>query len=420
MKKRILSILLALTFLMASFTSYAASGGYETIRLGLFFGSTAKNCVTLKSDGGFLIGTVKNGVFEQVADAFQNELFALINANGVIEINGIYENADKSELSIRPKNGVVSVNGARYRGNIILLQSQNLITIINEVGLEEYLYSVIGKEMSPSWHLEALKAQAICARTYAINNWNKYSSYGFNLCTTQASQVYPGLSSETARTRQAVDETRGQTVKYNGKTAQTFFFSSDGGKTANVKYVWGSSFPYLVSVDDPFENAAEASYSNWTASFTASQIKEKLAAAGVDIGNIVDIYIDGADNGTVYNLVIKGDNGQHVLKNEKTRTFLGLKSQYYTVNVFGGELTLKNAWLSIKSVLPSVYKTKNESLIDAVMKGYPANGETTFAFNGKGWGHRIGMSQWGAKAMAEKGYNAAQILTYYFPGTTVE
>lgn len=420
MKKVIVSTMIAFIISVFSVIVYADGGSYETIKLGLFFGNSAKSAVTLKSDGGFLIGYREGEEFIQTADAFQTELFVLINSNGFIEVNGIYENSEMKQVEIYPKNGIISVNEVRYRGSILLTQEKNAMTVINEVDLEQYLYSVIGKEMSPSWHIEALKAQAICARTYAINNWNKYKSYGFNLCTTQSSQVYPGISSETERTRQAVDETRGQIVKYGGKIAQTFFYSSSGGKTANVKYVWGSEFPYLVSVDDPYENPAEASYSSWTASFTGQQIKEKLAAANVDIGEIVNIYIDGEDNGTVYNLVIKGTAGEYVLKNEKTRTFLGLKSQYYTVSVYGGALTLKNAWISIKSALPKVYKNSGANLLQTVLESYPAGGEVTFVFNGKGWGHRIGMSQWGAKAMAENGFTASLILEHYFPGTTIE
>lgn len=419
MKKLLITLFVVMSF-MLTFTCYAISGQYETIKLGLFFDSTAKASVTLNSDLGFVIGYTQNGEFITVADTPQTELYVLINGSGVMEVNAIYQNTGYVPLEIYSYDDVIKVNGTAYRGSIILIQNGSAMTVINEVGLDEYLYSVIGKEMSPSWHIEALKAQAICARTYAINNWNKYASKGFNLCTTQASQVYGGLSGETPRTVQAVNETAGQIVKYNGKIAQTFFYSSSGGKTANVKYVWGSEFPYLVCVDDPYEDAVESSR-EWTVTFSREQIAQKCANAGVDVGNVQSIHIAGVDNGTVYNVVIKGDRGEYVLKNERVRTFFGLKSQYFTIN--SGAQDASASIEMIKDTLPSFFRTNANKIVQMLNSNAvtyaPVNADT-FVFKGQGWGHRIGMSQYGAKKMAENGFSAAEILMHYFPGTTVE
>lgn len=418
--KKLCIIAIIIILSLVSVCAFAESGGYETIKLGLFFGNTAKADVTLNSDAGFVAGYFEGEEFVEVANVEQTELYVLINGTGIMEINGIYAHEGSQNLVIYSKGDYIAVNGTKYRGNIILSQNGGAMTVINEVDLEEYLYSVIGKEMSPSWHIEALKAQAICARTYAINNWNKYASYGFNLCTTQMSQVYFGISGETERTIQAVEETRGQIVKYNGKIAQTFFYSSSGGKTANVKYVWGSDFPYLVSVDDPYEDEKE-SHRNWQVKFTADEIEQKLANADVDVGNVTNVIVNKQNEGTVYELIIKGDKGEYTLKNERTRTFMGLKSQYYTVEGNGAYevKSLKGEWFNIKENLPEYYKENAKNVLDIIKKNTIIESDE-FTFTGAGWGHRIGMSQYGAKAMAENGFTAAEILTHYFPGTTVE
>ena len=421
--KKIL-ILISVLIILFSVSAYATDftgTEYENIKIGLFFDSTAKKSVTLNSDSGFIVGyTTENLEFVEIAQLEQTELYVLIDDDGFLNVSGVYQNTLGYPLEFYSFDNIVKVNGSAYRGFIILKQTGSSFSVINEVNIEEYLYSVIGKEMSPSWHKEALKAQAICARTYAINNWKKYASKGFNLCATQLSQVYPGISNETASTIEAVEETRGQIVKYDGKIAQTFFYSSSGGKTANVKYVWGSNFPYLVSVDDTYEDEKESS-SNWTVTLSKSDIEKKLKNAGVDIGSVTGIKIDKVDNGTVYEVIIKGTKGEYTLKNERTRTFLGLKSQYYTILENGtNKVSIKetangfNGFIkgNALNLLESIDEEK-ETLSDFVESD-------TFTFSGHGWGHRIGMSQFGAKKMAESGFSAEEILTHYFPGTTVE
>ncbi len=415
-------ILVSILIILFSLTYYAQAvglnGEYDSIKIGLFFDSTAKKSVTLSSDSGLVVGyTTESYEFVEIGPFENTSMTVSIDDLGCMSIDGLYQNSENHHLEVYAYDNIVNVNGAPYRGYIILTNKNGLIQVVNEVDIEEYLYSVIGKEMSPSWHIEALKAQAICARTYAINNWNKYASKGFNLCATQMSQVYPGIVSETESTVRAVEETKGQIVKYNGNIAQTFFYSSSGGKTADVKYVWGSSFPYLVSVDDSYEDAREAS-SAWSVTFTKNDIMKKLTNAGVDVGNVKKVYVDSADNGTVYKVVIEGDKGDYVLKNERTRTFFGVKSQYYTINGAGSS---DNADLvTLSNGLNEFSKTNASNIINLLSEDNMPKESDTFTFNGRGWGHRIGMSQYGAKKMAEAGFSADKILMHYFPGTTVE
>ena len=149
---------------------------------------------------------------------------------------------------------VFSANGKKYRGFLeIRRYTDSDMTLINVVDLEHYLYGVVPAEIEANAPLEAVKAQAVAARTYALRSLGKNSKWGFDLMDTNSDQVYKGYDGERAYANQAVDETKGQKMVYNGALAQVFYFASSGGMTANVKEVWGSEIPYLVSVPDPYE-----------------------------------------------------------------------------------------------------------------------------------------------------------------------
>lgn len=438
MKKFLLFNLIIITLMCSLFSisSYADTNKYENIKIGLHYGSGAKESAGLMCYSGFELGYEnENGDFELISVLLETEINISISEEGFVQVDDIFVNADFPNLCIRPGYGTLQLDGKDFRGSMIFIKDNSgRLTVINKVNLEEYLYSVLGREMSPSWPIEALKAQAICARTYSINNWNKYASYGFNLDNTQNSQVYSGISSEGERTIQAVEETRGQLVMYDGKPAQTFYASSCGGKTANVKYVWGSTFPYLVSVDDPYENPEEASYYNWTAEYTADEIKEILTKKNIDIGNVTNIEIVGEDNGTVYDIKIIGETGEHHVKNDNIRAFFNIRSQYFTlsspqsepvypsVTVFGGAgistLSLNNVSVYNSAVTGALSVLSANGI--ATIEATTPNQSDKFVFSGHGWGHRIGMCQWGAKGMADNGFSANDILTHYFPGTSVD
>ena len=162
------------------------------------------------------------------------------------------------------------------------------MTLINIVNIEQYLYGVVPAEIEADAPLEAIKAQAVAARTYTYRNINRYSKWGFDLVDTVDSQVYRGYDGERATTNQAVNETKGKKMLYNGSLAQVFYFASSGGMTANVKEVWGSEIPYLVSVPDPYESQTSYRYI-WEKTLTAEEIKKILFISGVEIGDIVSV-----------------------------------------------------------------------------------------------------------------------------------
>lgn len=438
MKK--ITIFLVIITIISSFlcpvTSYADTPDYENIKIGLFFDSTSKDKVTLKCDSGFEMGYQDEfGEFNMISVLLETEIVVFVNEEGYIAIENIYVNTDYPNLEIRPGFGNMLLDGHDYRGSFIfMLNDTGLMTVINYVNLEEYLYSVLGREMSPSWPIEALKAQAICARTYAIISWDKYASKGFNLDNSQNSQVYDGMRSEGERTIQAVDETKGMILMYDGAPAQTFYYSSSGGKTANVKYVWGSEIPYLVSVEDDYENPEENVYASWSTSFSPEEIKELLKKSDKDIGDITGIDIKGVDNGTVYDVVINGTKGTHQIKNGSVRSFFGLRSQYFTLTPPGKTTIYPEMYILGANGRNTITTDKISLYPDAKAEEITvlsANGVNTFSptikdsgdkyvFNGHGWGHRIGMSQWGAKGMADRGLSAEDILTHYFRGCYIE
>ncbi|PLR73700.1 SpoIID/LytB domain-containing protein [Bacillus sp. UMB0728] len=328
-------------------------------------------------------------------------------------------------------------NGISYRGSFSLAPNGSSIQIVNYLDMEDYLKGVVPNEMPASWHKEALKAQAIAARSYAANM--------MMLTTTATSQVYRGYSGEDGRSNIAIQETDGILVKYNGKPIQTFFFSTSGGKTANVGDVWNSdqkNFPYLVSVDDPYETSV---YKSWSETFTPSQI---LASFGFTGSSVVlyDIQLTktGA-NGEVSAVTVKTSAGDKTVKGNESvirklfplsnsSVYNMLYSNWFDIQLSGGQQALS---VQTSTGTETVTDLKGQSVQTAsgqiALDGSPvsiqtsggivsnegSSGVTSITVTGKGWGHRIGMSQYGAKGYAERGWTAEQILTHYFKGTTV-
>lgn len=290
--------------------------------------------------------------------------------------------------------------------------------------------------MYSTWHIEALKAQAVIARTYAMTT-SSYKNYGINVTDDTRTQAYKGISRETASTRRAADETSGIVVLYNGSPAQTFFCSSSGGKTADVYSAWGggAGLDYLVSVDDPYE---DKNVSSWSVTLTADEIAAKLANSGINIGTVTNVVVveRGEADERVRKLRFDGSNGSHTVTFEKCRTLLGLRSQYYYITS-NAQASYANAFVitgsESKSIsFNSVYALGKDgtvvlrdgaSTLSADKSGrissWQSSGATTFTFDGGGYGHGIGLSQYGAKGMAEAGFGFDEILAHYYPGTTL-
>lgn len=409
---RLISLFLAMILVFSAVTASA-----KNISIGLKFNTSSPKETSVQNSSGFIVKVNDTTVTELA----EKKVIVRWDSNGsILLLNAesgalLYTHSDtQSPLTLTPANyGTVLIGGTEYRGSARFLRTSQGLTVINYVDLEDYLKGVVPGEMPASWHSEALKAQAVCARNYALANWNKFSKYGFNLDDSVQSQVYRGVSAEHPRSNAAVEETQGVFLKYNGQYANTFFYSSSGGRTENSENVWGNPFPYLVSVDDPYDTSQE-----WIVPYTPEEIKAKLKSKGVNIGDIIDMQIvETSASGRIINLKIIGTNGTHNLKLEEPRSLFNLRSNLFTITKKGTESTP----VTVVTAKGLEERTINQPILTAtgiitVDVGVP----TEYVLKGTGFGHGVGMSQYGAKGMAEAGYNYEQILTHYFTGTTLE
>ena len=432
MKRFIISFIFMLTFVLLCATSANATD-YNNIKVGLFYGSSAKSSVTISAEGGISYGSHTGSSHLEAGRLEGSEFTITATSETEITINETLtiETAG-SNLSIKPISGHLKLNGKGYRGGIILTNaSPTAMDVINVVTLEEYLYGVVPNESPASWPADALKAQAVCARGFAVSNINKHASLGFNVCATTNCQVYGGLDTECASTNSAVDATRGQVVMYGGKPIESLFYSSSGGHTANVKNVWGSSISYLSGVPDPYEPENIPNHS-WSATLSLEEIQSALASSGINIGNVLKLDAKTDTDGRTYELTITGSNGTHTLTKSNTYAPFyskGVKGQKFTiapvsaqeepiyaVNVYGKSVLAGNSTISAygqAGTLSTDFYLVTSGGIQRYTKGEPV----AYTFSGGGWGHGVGLSQYGSMGMANAGFGYADILAHYYPGT---
>ena len=356
-------------------------------------------------------------------------------------------------LALRPLNEQNITIGERvYRGGAMLKRtSVSDMTVINLVHMEPYLVSVLGAEIDPDWNIEAVKAQAVASKGFALTNINKYQRYGFNLDTTTNSQVYRGVSAEHERAWQTVRETMGVIALYDGEPAQTYFFASSGGQTEDASVVWGGdSIPYLKGVADPYEQDANGSYHTWQQAFTADEVEQKLAASGIEVGDVTSVAVtERTANGRAGEVTVTGTLGETTLSGTSARSVFGLRSTNFTIYTQQGEsgvskpeeqsgtvsvltadgtetISLDGANALTKNIM-GILEGQAEAItkdgVQTVASGQTDSGQEgvpeftgDFLFDGGGYGHGVGMSQWGAKFMADAGFTYQQILQHYMPG----
>ncbi len=311
------------------------------------------------------------------------------------------------------------------------------MTIINILEMEEYLYGVVPNEIESFSNIEAIKAQAVAARTYAhlnltkSNKSNTHLNYGFNLCNDIHCQVYRGMGSESSIANSAIDETKDMVLTYEGKMIEAVYSASSGGQTEDASNVWNGA-PYLKSVEDKYESGKSPKY-NWTLTFTADEISQKLK--NFNIGDVTSIEITKlSEAGRPIELIVKGTLIPEGIKFTKDgcRTFLGLYSQWYTIStntdinviVDGkeekkqlGQMTIITADGETKVTDPN----QKVTVVDAEGKSTVLSSvPTEYTFTGRGYGHAVGMSQEGAKGMANAGFTFDQILMHYYTGAKIE
>jgi SpoIID/LytB domain protein len=218
------------------------------------------------------------------------------------------------------------LGGRGYRGSFRVKPAGGGLEVVNTVALDSYLRGVVSSEMPSRWPAEALAAQAVVARTYALAHLH---SGDFDLYPDTRSQVYGGIAAESPSSDQAITETAGQIVLYDDEPADTFFFSSSGGKTANVQDVWGGQpVPYLVSVADPYDTLSP--YHNWgPLRFGPALINKRLRVPG----KVIDFHANVASSGRVKTLTLIGTRGQRTVSGEAVRAALGLRSTWFRLGL---------------------------------------------------------------------------------------
>lgn len=415
----IVSIILSITILPVAAVTLP-----EKVRVGIYFGDSSLTEAVISASGGVMVVSEMNNVWMPAA--------TVSVYNGAFSVSGaetpFYDWSAK--LTVIPTGGFLELNGKQYRGEIELIKSETAMTVVNHLNIEEYLYGVVPLEMATGWPMEALKAQAVCARTYVAKSIGKYMSQGFDVYNTTMSQVYGGVNVEKADCTQAVDETRGMVITYGGQLIDAVYCSSmSNAHSFNVKDVWGSNVGYLKGVPDVGLSTALPGGAAWEKSFTNSELKNQLAASNINIGDITDLRIDAVSNeGAVTKLTFVGTMGNYTAERSSARNLLGLRSQSYTIEkILGGGSSQNITVLSAygKSPIAKLSAISSNGMIYTPQKIITSTGifdltgavsVVGFKLKGSGYGHGLGMSQYGANGMAKMGYTYDQIIKHYYTG----
>ena len=560
--KRILSMLLCAAALVGCLSVAPASAVDTvdtdvTLRVGLTIGG-ANTFADPKLENvsgeptGYTIGTMNGTSFSGGTSVSASQLTIKL-VSGAFQVTDtatgkvLYTSAVGADhIAIHPNSDLTWFKGYQWHGDFVYRRaSDGNITVINYVGLEDYVKGVLPYEIDPDWPAEAQKAQAVCARSFALGT-SKHNEY-YELCNTTNCQVYLGANRATEASDAAVDATQGEYLTYNGEPVIGYFFSSDGGATEDAVNVWGGDYPYLQGKEDPYETYD----SSWSVTLTAEEIRQKLVSAGYSIGTVANVEVTRrTDTDNVNEVTVTDTTGkQVVIRRDDCRTVFGLDSIRYTItpnasantaaalpqstsvkiqpsthvvtvdgervdpqgyningynfyklrdiayilngtdsqfNVtwdgannrivltddaayqeVGGEMTS-----SVSAEIKNVSESDSTIVLDGKtlsLTGYRINGNNyykirdvgsalgfsvdfdpeteivligsanagqddtqddpndetpitnaaSYTFNGSGWGHSVGMSQWGAYGMAQQGFGYEDILKFYFTGIEI-
>lgn len=280
-------------------------------------------------------------------------------------------------------SSAVYVNNKPYRGLAELSRSDKGILVVNQLPLEEYLVGLINCEISSAWPIEAVKAQAVIARTYALNRKAARVKSLYHLESSVIDQVYDGCMIEDSRAQRAVSDTAGEVLTYGDAVIQAFYHSSCGGRTEASENVWGAVLPYLKGVECQY-CLTSPSATAWEYKTSLGDLEERLRTAGHKISGITDVRPGAINNrGRLKQVKIIAPAGELVISGDQFRKAIGyanVKSTRFTVKNVRGEIT----------------------------------------FSGSGNGHGVGLCQWGSKQRALEGFEYGEILSYYYPGTILK
>lgn len=267
-------------------------------------------------------------------------------------------------------------------GRLQILPRGKALLVVNEIDLEEYVRGVVPFEMNAGWHPEALKAQAVAARTYGVYQRMMNGAREYDVVASTQDQVYRGRTQPDPRVQEAVDATSGLVLTHRNAPILAAFSSTAAGPTEDAMNVWSKDLPYLKGVDCPFDT--NSPHYQWRAAINLQELERALRRSGVMVGTIATVTpFSYSRAGRVTGVRILHSRGELVLRGEDLRRAVGytaIPSALFEVESMGREVVLA----------------------------------------GRGSGHGVGLCQWGAKELAELGYSFGAILHYYFPGTQLQ
>jgi stage II sporulation protein D len=296
----------------------------------------------------------------------------------VLIINEVFPKIPAKDEKIQKLGSVkgdLLVMGTHYSGTIDVWKGDNGLYIINELPLEDYVKDVVAVEIRPDWEAEALKAQSVISRTYALFQKKKNGNSIYHIASSVIDQVYKGNNPDI-RVSNAVEATKGEILTFDNSLIEAFYHSTCGGKTENPEDVFGKSYPYLKSVESPCDLSP---YAEWERNIEIKDIEEAL--------NIPKIQ----------ELSINSYTSTHRVKELNIKT----NSVYTIINAI--DLRKALGWKNLPSTNFRVSRV-GDSIV----------------FKGKGYGHGVGLCQWGALQMAREGKNYKEILAFYYPGTVIQ
>ncbi len=340
----------------------------------------------------------------------------------------------------------IEVNKKSYRGSfeVCIDEDGKTLNVVNIIPLEEYLYSVVGGEIPVIFPDEAIKAQAVAARSLAYNRLGNRNSLGYDLKAAEEGQEYYGVVAEKSAINKLVDNTYGVVITYNGQVIEAVYHQSSGGQTENSGAVWGRNVPYLQSVKD---YDWDAPVYDWEKALPAAEIERRLSASGYVIGKLESMRLSpwkdsskifGGDrtvSGRVQKMLFSGSEGTVMLAGTQVQKLLGLNSNLFEVKVNRPvpdsiEIPIENYYgieIGRKEVPIKVNESSTVSFKDILKELHFVSGENgeMVTFIGRGQGSGLGLSQWGARGMANSAPQRSkdyykEILAHYYVDTRVE
>ncbi len=335
---------------------------------------TVESAADLSGKRGELLLELEPGVSWEVVVTATGELRFI---SGDHRLSGKQFEIFSKNLSVGP---VFTLDGVQYRGNLSLENREGMVLAVNELPLEKYLYGVVKKETAPGWSFEALKAQAVASRSFVVNSLRLNSEGKYHIRADISAQLYEGYTAETVRGRRAVRATAGEVLVHRGGVVPAYFHSNSGGYIEDGEQIWGGrGYEFIRPASDSW--SLDVQHSVWMEEFIVEELNSRLSEAGLpELARRPNFKTGEAlPSGRAVSFQYRGENGNRVeVSANRFRTAVG-----------GGRF--RSTWL--EQVEERAGRLK---------------------FRGRGWGHGVGMSQWGANAMSRAGFDYREILNFYY------